>query len=440
MIPRFVNILVRFILTALVLVTPSIPSGLSQQLQETDNTPSGLPLISHYSFLRQDLNNLEYFGEAKSSFEGVFAKMEQLLFYGDGEIEVLHIGGSHVQAGTLSSRMRENMISMLGGCRGNPGFFFPYKLANTNGPSSVQVEYTGTWKGCRCAVNSNDCSWGMSGFNASTRDSSSTVKIWALRPDSSLYPFRKATVFHQGGDSVYCLDAFDRENLSAIIPNTASGYTVFTFEEPEDTLELSIYKTDTIEAEFSLQGILLEDQTGGLTYHTIGVNGASVASYLRCESFESHLQAIEPDLVIFGIGMNDAYAPNGDFDQAAYENGYRELMQKFKRRNPGVQFIFITNNDSYYKKKKVNRNAIRVCESMRKLAQEADAAVWDLFEIMGGLESIRAWEQAGLAKKDRVHLTQKGYVLQADLMSHALYRAFGDYLETKYSASNTENE
>jgi len=352
----------------------------------------------------------------------------------------VHIGGSHVQAGTLSNRMRENMISMLGGSRGNPGFFFPYMMANTNGPASIQAEFTGNWEGCRCAVASDKCSWGLSGYNSSTQDSAVSVKISALRPDGSHYSFRKATIYHLEGDSAYCLDALSRQNLHSITPSKERGYTVFTFDAPEDTLELNIYKTDTLGATFTLQGILLEDEIGGLTYHTIGVNGASVASYLRCNDFETHLKTIHPDLVIFGIGMNDAYGPNGDFNQAAYEKNYRELMQKFKRRNPNVQFIFITNNDSYYKKKKVNQNVFNVCQAMRTLAEESNSAVWDLFEIMGGLESIRAWEEAGLAKSDRVHLTQKGYTLQADLMSHAIYRAFGDYLETKYSAFNTGKE
>ena len=35
--------------------------------------------------------------------------------------------------------------------------------------------------------------------------------------------------------------------------------------------------------------------------------------------------------------------------------------------------------------------------------------------IMGGLNSIKLWEDAGLAKTDKIHLTTKGYKLSGDL-------------------------
>jgi lysophospholipase L1-like esterase len=51
---------------------------------------------------------------------------------------------------------------------------------------------------------------------------------------------------------------------------------------------------------------------------------------------------------------------------------------------------------------------------------------------MGGLGSISDWENADLAASDRVHLSKKGYELQADLMALAFQKALGDYLDKKY--------
>jgi lysophospholipase L1-like esterase len=45
---------------------------------------------------------------------------------------------------------------------------------------------------------------------------------------------------------------------------------------------------------------------------------------------------------------------------------------------------------------------------------------------MGGLNSMKEWEDAGLAKEDKVHFTNEGYRLLGDL----LYNAFIDrYIE-----------
>jgi lysophospholipase L1-like esterase len=52
---------------------------------------------------------------------------------------------------------------------------------------------------------------------------------------------------------------------------------------------------------------------------------------------------------------------------------------------------------------------------------------------MGGLGSIDDWKDAQLAASDRIHLTKKGYELQADMMFEAFRKAFGDYLNEKYS-------
>jgi hypothetical protein len=57
------------------------------------------------------------------------------------------------------------------------------------------------------------------------------------------------------------------------------------------------------------------------------------------------------------------------------------------------------------------------------LAKKHNAAVWDLFSIMGGLESILHWKAAGLAKSDLVHFTTVGYKLIGNLEFDALIKA-----------------
>ena len=108
---------------------------------------------------------------------------------------------------------------------------------------------------------------------------------------------------------------------------------------------------------------------------------------------------------------------------------YDSLIYKIKNVAPECFFIFITNNDSFKKIKngkktlyRVNENGDNAREVFRALAEKHDGAVWDLFAIMGGLESMEKWEQEGLAKKDKIHFTNKGYALLGDLFFNALMR------------------
>ena len=58
---------------------------------------------------------------------------------------MLHIGGSHVQAGMLSSAMRQGMRQLHPGIAGS-GFFFPMRLAGTNQPANFSVLANGQWE------------------------------------------------------------------------------------------------------------------------------------------------------------------------------------------------------------------------------------------------------------------------------------------------------
>lgn len=396
----------------------------------TSNTFTESP-IPFFPFVRYELNRISHH-ENSTALHGTYQKLESLLFEGKGSLNIIHIGGSHVQAGTLPNRIKENLIAMGGNSRGDLGFFFPYKLASTNGPSHIKTSFTGKWEGCRCAVNSNQCDWGLSGYNASTSDSLVSVKIWATKPDSSLYQFNTFTIYHNAGQSGYCISLDSGLNVLYEESNLVAGYTTYQLLEKTDSIKFSAFRLEEGSGIFTLQGLSMGDLTKGITYNAIGVNGASVHSYLRCNAFQNQLQQNIPDLVIFGIGINDANAPNGDFIPEQFERNYDQLIKKFRDVNPDVEFLFITNNDSYYNRKKVNRNALLVREAMFRLAEKHHAAVWDFFSIMGGLDSIRAWEQSGLAKKDKVHLTVSGYLLKADLLSLAIKEDFGNFLENKY--------
>ena len=109
---------------------------------------------------------------------------------------------------------------------------------------------------------------------------------------------------------------------------------------------------------------------------------------------------------------------------------------RIKMANPNCAFIFMTNNDSYYKQRYSNPNIIKVQKAMRNLAKKHKSAYWDLYEVMGGKNSIRTWERYGLAKKDKIHFTREGYNLNADLLFEAIKLDYGNYLQNEYKQGN----
>ena len=389
-------------------------------------------IANQYPFLYLEKNELQYFGDS-SRFTHFFDRLDTLLFEGRGKINILHMGGSHVQAGTLSNALREHFLSLSPGLKGERGFFFPYKLARTNNPFNYRVSTTGKWEGCRCSVPKMDCPWGVSGINATTYDSTAQVKLYARDADRNNYFFDAVRIYHHQDSDSYELSMDADYNITSCREDTVANYTEFTFGQQYDTLQFSLTKVDSIESQFTIQGIQYMLDQPGLVYHSIGVNGASTASYLRANNFTNQLASFPPDLVIFGIGINDSYMPESAFNQRVFESRYEEIIAQIRSVNPKAAFLFLTNNDSYYRRRYPNRNVFKITDGMVNVAKRNDAAMWDLFGVMGGLNAIRTWEEYQIAKKDKIHFTPKGYRLQADLLFEAIKKAYSQHLSATYS-------
>jgi len=387
-------------------------------------------IATDYPFIKLEENKLSYAGDSTVLFP-FYEKLYSLITTKKGKVNVLHIGGSHVQAGVLSGKMRSNLQNMSDSIHGQYGFFFPFKMAHTNSPAEIKINFTGTWKSCRAVRNSDTCQWGLSAMQTSTSDSMATCVVKVNRSDSAQYLFSSAIIYHNTNLQDYSIESLNPE-LTSIVIDSAQGITHIYFSKPIDSLELRFVKATTDDtARFELQGIQLLNDVAGLTYTAVGVNGASVPTYLRCEKLEQHLETAVPDLVVFGIGINDAYMPADEFKVEEYKQNYLALMNRMRSVNSDVKFIFITNNDSYYKRKYPNKNALKVRDVMYELSKEENAAVWDLFTIMGGLNSIRKWEAQTLAKPDKVHFTNEGYQLKADLLFDAIRRDFEKFISSQ---------
>jgi lysophospholipase L1-like esterase len=198
---------------------------------------------------------------------------------------------------------------------------------------------------------------------------------------------------------------------------------------------MQFLKTDSNQTGFQLYGMNLETDEAGVVFHNLGINGAATTSFLRCSLLSQQLATIKPDLVILGLGINDAYGKN--FSQIAYENNYDQLVKEIRKANPDVSIIYTTNNDSYIRRRYLNRNGIKVQESMKRLAKNQNTALWDMFEVMGGLNSIVVWQRYGLAKKDRIHFTRAGYILMGDLIFDSIIQDFGKYLARQNNEQTT---
>lgn len=373
--------------------------------------------------------------------EGFFNKLDSVVFFGKGNLSILHLGDSHIQAGQSTQQLRNNLLSIGTQLMGGQFLAFPYGAGKTNNPSYYIVNQTGDWQYCRNAVKRpDDKRMGLAGAALTTSDPKATINIvsrertrTALSPE---FKFNKVTLmgYSEKGNTMPVL----RCRGSVYKGNHNASQSTYVFDLPFFTDSLSIC-FESMRGDFTLTGVLLENGMDGISLHGIGVNGAALPSYLRCDDFERDLRMIHPDLVILAIGTNDAYET--EFNKAEFKRNYSRLISIIRSVNPDCALLFVTNNDCYRSKKgrknktiyEVNTNNLTAELAFGELAKEHHIALWDLFDIMGGLKSMQSWDNAGLAQKDRVHFSSEGYQLVGDLMFNALMERYTEHLTAKAS-------
>ena len=368
---------------------------------------------------RPDRSRLQYPG-SRERMERFRSKLQACRECPDSSVCIWHIGGSHVQAGYLSSRLRHNFDSLGHYPSAGRAFIFPYPLAQTNYDRSYNVSYAGEWTGSRSSYPNKNMplrpSWGILGIASYTADTTAFFATGLDQSCSRLHILGEASpevipYVVAASDTIRCV----RDTL----------YNGFLAEFPEAVDSIQLFPALRSGEYFMLTGLLpCTPGRCGLSYISTGVNGARTTTWMeRCPEFEREAAFIHPDLLVLGLGINDSACPPKDFNPEKFKNNYRRLLSVMMKDAPECALVFITNNDSWrYARRRMvhNDNSAAVAKAMFELAAEYDGAVWDLFDIMGGNFSAEAWRDAGLMKKDRLHFTKEGYRLLGDMLYNAI--------------------
>ncbi|MBO4670520.1 MAG: hypothetical protein J5640_01570 [Bacteroidales bacterium] len=372
------------------------------------------------SCVKADSTALRFPG-SRERFERFAGKLQQLRHTPDSSVTIWHIGGSHVQAGWFTSRVRHNFDSLGHYPAGSRGYIFPYPLAKTNWDRSFSVSREGEWEGSRSSNPNKKLpvrpDYGIMGIAAFTSD---TTAAFGLRTPQ---PFTRLRIMGSASGEDVAPWVIAGKDTQKCLPDTLLQGFVAEFRRPVDSVRVELRLNEG--EHFTLTGLLPESaKDGGLHYVSTGVNGARTSTWTeRCPEFARELALVKPDLVIFGLGINDSACPPQEFNPERFKRNYRRLIDQVLDVRPGCAFVFVTNNDSWrYARRRMvhNDNGRAVQRAMYELAGEYDGAVWDLFSLMGGFGSADRWLAEDLMKPDRLHFTREGYELLGDLLYEAL--------------------
>ena len=373
-----------------------------------------------YPFINYNASVLNL-SKDSTQFMNFYKKIDDLREGKRKKVTVVHFGGSHIQAGFWTEVLMDGFQN-IGNFKGGGTFIFPFKIVNTNSPHFFKSFTTGKWIRKRNALSKEMCdNLGLAGMAGITNDSTNTFGFKLLK-NNHHQTFNSLRVYHNFNPSFEFSIANQTGTHFVRKDYIAKSYTEFIFETYIDSINFNLVRKDSIIPDFMLRGFSIENSNPGFYYASIGVNGASTSSYLRCQEFVNELSGIPPDLVIFSLGVNDTHDTN--FSKQQFSTNYDSLISLIKIASPNCTFLFTTVTDNYINRKTPNKRPIKAQEAMYELMEKHHAAVYDLYAVMGGYKSIYKWYKAGLAAKDKVHFNGRGYTLLSNLMFDAINRSY----------------
>ncbi len=366
-------------------------------------------------------------------FEQLF-QMEAATATGAKSLHVLQYGDSHTASDDWANQLRQMFQQRFG--NGGAGFslagrpFSSYRRFDVKGGQSPRWETEGL------LTKGEDGYYGLGGTSIVTRRPGEIAYLDDEGERAELYYLKQP-----GGGSFRIF--VDGAEVATVDTNGDLGPGYWTLNVPEGLKRFTVETTST--APVKLFGWVTE-RNQGLTWETLGINGASANVSLRWEEsmLREHVAKRNPALIVFAYGTNEA--GQRDWTPESYRAMFREVLSRYRAMAPTASFLVVGPPDRALRTRKGLLPVPKldmVTEAQRDVALELGAAFWDLRERMGGTGAMKRWVYAGFAQGDFTHLTGPGYrlvgeTLYRDLIAH--YEEFRRIRQKVFSDGNGGND
>ncbi|WP_396180607.1 GDSL-type esterase/lipase family protein [Flavobacterium sp.] len=203
-----------------------------------------------------------------------------------------------------------------------------------------------------------------------------------------------------------------------IVLENTSLYNVYSSERPIDKITIIGNENST---EYALNGLILENENPGITYSSIGVNGAKSSDFNKFPLFFDQLPSLEADLYIISLGTNESFDKQ---DIGTYFGNLKTMIDGIKQKCPEASFLLTTPPPSVLHGKSQNIYIEKYAEKIIEMAPAENYAVWNLLDIFGGNKNITINSKMGLMARDKVHYSNTGYDKQGELFFDAFIQSY----------------
>jgi hypothetical protein len=352
-------------------------------------------------FIDYNTNEIEYY-----NLNAIKPFFDKLKLANDRKVTIFHFGDSHVQYDQAPGIIRENFQQLFGYL--GRGFVFPYAAAGTHAAFDYKTKMNGNWSNSKNINKEINHPIGLSGVTIRTTDSTAGFQLQFYSAKEELKKVDLITLFLKTSDSSFqlkyrlsSLDPWINVAISSILNNKIELKLTSTFNT---TFELQLNKTDSTQCEFEFYGMQLSSTSNrGISYNSVGINGASLLSFLKQDLFSEQIKQVNPDLIILDYGTNDL--AGGKFDSIYFKNNLTKSINRIKEVLPNTCILIPTIQDFTANGKNITATA-EYALFLRRFAKNNNIILYDYFAISGGKKSMRKWQEKTLVNNQGFSLSK----------------------------------
>jgi lysophospholipase L1-like esterase len=205
------------------------------------------------------------------------------------------------------------------------------------------------------------------------------------------------------------------------IKDAKSGVSVLSFDFPQPINKASV----TLQGTAEIYGISMEGKSG-VTVDNVPLRGCSgtIFTNINAQNLSQCYNNINVKMIIMQFGGNFMPGVNSDKMVKYCTESIAKQIQYLQSLNPSAKILFIGPSDmSKTIKGKLQTYTYlpAMNEALKQTALENGAAYWDMFNVMGGENSMIAWVKHSppWAGSDYIHFTEAGAEKIATTLSDA---------------------
>ncbi len=351
----------------------------------------------------------------------------------DKPVRILHYGDSQIEGDRITATIRNYMQKNFGG----QGIGFIPIVPATDASLTFQRDVSPRWTRFSMLDKKSDSlvfgrRFGIAGSFSRyvPSDAADTSAHIGLTPFylgyRNIRTFTHARLFYGPSEAPFTITVnqalMQRSESQDIV---SCGW--WRFDQKQTSLDLLLQSSDLPD----VYGISL-DGARGVAVDNMAMRGSAGLDFVRMDTAQMgrmfRMMDVEMLILQFGANVVPHVVDNYDY----YARGLARQLHVLKTLKSGLTIVVVGVNDmsqnapdgyvSY-------PNIVKVRNAQKKAAFDAGCVFWDLFEAMGGENSMPSWVFAdpSLAQKDFVHFSHGGAKIVAELFCRAWEKEYRKY-------------